>query len=126
MSDPAPCPDSPACISSCKRCMRFLHLMLAGLVATALITACLLGLIIRDIRDGADPDPEPTPAPTASADPSPDAPSPSSPPTGGNGGTTGEPTSPGEPTPSDPGGSGGCNIFDVECGSTSGGTGEGG
>ncbi|QFG13337.1 membrane protein [Streptomyces phage Gilgamesh] len=123
VSDPAPCPDSSTCVSSCKRCMRILTLMFAGLLVAALLAACLLGMIVRDIHNNADPDPQPTPTPTASADPSPGSPEPSSPPTGGNGGATGEPTSPGEPTPSDPGG---CNIFDPECGGASGGASEGG
>ncbi|CAL9326708.1 hypothetical protein [Streptomyces sp. SudanB91_2054] len=123
MSDPAPCPDSPTCLTSCKRCTRSLNLMLAGLLVAVLTIACLLGLIIRDIRNDADPDPQPTPAPTASADPSPGSPEPSSPPSGGDGEPTAEPTRPGEPTPSAPGG---CNIFDPECGTSTGGGGEGG
>ncbi|WP_108934691.1 hypothetical protein [Streptomyces ardesiacus] len=126
MSDPAPktcdaCPIAlePAELISDGTCRtrRFYDLAIVALVSLNLIVTCVFG-VLGLVDDESKPDPKPSPT----SSPTPGIPEPSSPPTGG-GEPTGEPTASGEPTPSAPDG---CNIFDPECGSTTGGASEGG
>ncbi|MFG3132945.1 hypothetical protein ACGFZU_35255 [Streptomyces tendae] len=86
-------------------------------VALVVVGAVLAAFAVFGGSDG-NAAPGPTSPPTTSQQPTAD-PTPTAPPTGG-GEPTGNPTSPGEPTPSAPdGSSGGCNIFDPECGGAS-------
>ncbi|MFJ4880140.1 hypothetical protein ACIP93_33700 [Streptomyces sp. NPDC088745] len=109
MSDPLPCPKSPACTISCRKCLRLVYVTLATSVVTVLFTVFLLCLLVQDTRTAADP--KPTPTPTAPEDPTPST------------GPTEDPAPDAKPTapmPPDPSGTT-CNIFDPECPAGSGG-----